>query len=53
MNPLKHVKHRIELKRLFLGGGGKSTYYFCKTCKPRVPRFAGSNPTEVDEFFRT
>ena len=23
------------------------------TCSPRDPRFAGSNPTEVDEFFRT
>ena len=22
------------------------------TCLPRDPRFAGSNPTEVDEFFR-
>ena len=21
------------------------------TCSPRVPRFAGSNPTEVDGFF--
>ena len=23
------------------------------TCSPRDPRFAGSNPTEVDGFFRT
>ena len=22
------------------------------TCSPRDPRFAGSNPTEVDEFFQ-
>ena len=22
------------------------------TCLPRDPRFAGSNPTEVDEFFQ-
>ena len=23
------------------------------TCSPRDPRFAGSNPAEVDGFFRT
>ena len=23
------------------------------TCSPRDPRFAGSNPTEIDGFFRT
>ena len=26
---------------------------FGVTCSPRDPRFAGSNPTEVDGFFRT
>ena len=33
-------------KRVGLGGLGV-------TCSPRDPRFAGSNPDEVDGFFRT
>ena len=33
--------------KLYIGLGGLGV-----TCSPRDPRFAGSNPTEVDGFFQ-
>ena len=40
-----YVKKYITCKRVGLGGLGV-------TCSPRDPRFADSNPAEVDGFFQ-
>ena len=37
----------IKARRLRWAGGGLGV-----KCSPRDPRFAGSNPAEVDEFFQ-
>ena len=38
---------RMDLKKMGVGLGGLGV-----TCSPRDPKFAGSNPAEVDGFFR-
>ena len=42
----KIEKLQLTISRVSLGGLGV-------TCSPRDPRFAGSNPAEIDGFFRT
>ena len=37
----------LDIIKLFVGLGGLGV-----TCSPRYPRFAGSNPAEVNGFFQ-